>query len=258
MNRILPFGVSALNTNSSKFNLDAGSVLIGLNAGTSLTDIDNVFIGNSAGNKSLLVGESIFIGMYAGENIETGRKSIIIGNDKSTNSLNKNDIISIGYNNIENDTIGIGSNISCVGTDNVLLGKDIVCEGFNTFTYGNNLTVKNSYYFIDSLIVHDNKLLLDGFDKIGLINIKSNTNIYTSNLFYIQYEINNFIKMPEIMFIKETDIIFKFLTKEGQNFEFDLGFYQDHSNLINFNFRKKYEVEFSDQTSKITILNQHY
>ena len=238
MNRILPFGVSALNTNSSKFNLDAGSVLIGLNAGTSLTDIDNVFIGNSAGNKSLLVGESIFIGMYAGQNIETGRKSIIIGNDKATNSVNKNDIISVGYNSIENSSIGIGSNIYSVGTGNILVGKDIVCEGFNTYTYGNNLTVKNSYYFIDSLIVQDNKLLLDGFDKIGLIDIKANTNYYSSNLFYIQYELNNLIKSPETMFMKETDIIFKFIPREGQNFEFNLGFYMNSCNLINFNFKR--------------------
>lgn len=237
MNSILPFGVSRLNTATSKFNLDSGSVIIGLDAGTQLSDIDNVFIGNSAGSKSTMVSESIFIGMYAGQVIETAKKSIIIGKDESSSYLNKNNIISIGYNNIENESVGIGSNIVCTGSNNFLMGKDIVCDTYNSYLYGKDINVVNSEYFYDSLLKFDNNILLDGFNKIGLLDISVNTNIYKSNIFYVQYDFNNYLKMPSNIFTKETDIIFKFKPTTGKSFNFNLGFFINNSNLVTFNFK---------------------
>jgi len=233
MNTILPTGISRLNTASSKFNLESGSVLIGLNAGTQLEEIDNVFIGNSAGAESTFVSESVFLGIYAGQYVRTGKKSIIIGNDKSSTYLDKTNILSIGFNNIERETIGIGSNIISSGNNNVLVGRNIDVDSYNVYAYGNDINVKNSIYFIDKLTYDNPRILLEGYEKIGIVDIFTRTNYNDSNLFYIQYDINNY-KQNNI-FTQETDIIIKF--KPKRDFNFDMGFYIDSCNLINFNFK---------------------
>jgi hypothetical protein len=250
MNTILPSGISRLNTTSSKFNLDTGSVLIGLDAGTQLSDIDNVFIGNSAGSKSTAVSESIFLGMYAGQDIQTGKKSIIIGHDKSTQYLNKTNIISIGYNNISSETIGIGSNIISTGFHNALLGKDITSKGNNIFSHGKNINVTNSLYFFNSLLYHNNDIYIEGFNKIGLLDIRANTNYYTSNLFHISYEFNSSIKYPNTIFTKETDIVLKFIPRMGHTFSFNLSFYNDNNKiLIDFVFKNNVIEYINNETS---------
>lgn len=259
MNSILPTGVSRLNTGSSTFNFDTGSVLIGIDAGRQLTDINNVFIGNNAGSKSTAVSESIFIGNFAGQNIETGKRSIIIGEDKSSTYLNKANIISIGYNNIDNETIGLGSNILSTGSNNILLGKNISCYANNTYISGRQILVKGSDYFIDPLLVKDTSILLNGFNRIGLLNIKSNTNYYSSNQFYIAYEFNHFIKGANTIFSKESDIMFQFKPKLSQSFDFNLGFYKDNSNLVNFNFKNNQIIYTSSQgLNQSIILNNVY
>lgn len=247
MNTILPFGISRLNTASSKFNLDSGSVLIGLDTGTQLTDIDNVFVGNVAGSKSTAVSESIFLGMYAGQDIQTAKKSIIIGNDKSTQYLNKNNIVSIGYNDISAETIGIGSNIVSTGNNNVLVGRDINCSGNTVFSYGKTINTKNSLYFFNSFIRHNNDIYIDGFNKIGLLDIKSNTDYNNSNLFHISYEFNQNVKYPNTIFRNETDIIFKFLPKTESTFNFNLSFYDDNSKLL---------IEFVFKNNVIEYINR--
>ena len=249
MNSILPFGNSRLDTNSSKFNLDTGNVLIGLDAGTQLQNIDNVFIGNSAGSKSTMVSESIFLGIYAGQNIVTGKKSIIIGDDQSTSYINKENIVSIGYNKINNDGIGIGSNITSSGINNIAIGKNISCYANNAYSYGKNLMIKNSEYFFNSLLLNDNNILLDGFNTIGLLDIKSNTNYYLSSNIYISYDFNNYIKYPDTIFTNETDIIFQFKPKKGVKFDFNLGFYKGTCNIVNFNFKQNSIIYTNRETS---------
>jgi hypothetical protein len=250
MNTILPFGISRLNTASSKFDIDSGSVLIGLDTGTQLSDIDNVFIGNSAGSKSTVVSESVFLGMYAGQEIQTGKKSIIIGNDKSTQYLNKNNIVSIGYNDISAETVGIGSNIISTGNYNVLAGRDINSSGDTVFSYGKTINTKNSLYFFNSFIRHNNDIYIDGFNKIGLLDIKSNTNYYSSNLFHISYEFNQSIMFPNTIFRNETDIIFKFMPKAGNIFNFNLSFYDDnHKILIDFVFKNNAIEYINNETA---------
>lgn len=235
MNTILPTGISRLNTASSKFNLESGSVIIGLNAGTQLEEINNVFVGNSAGSESTFVSESVFLGMFAGEYIKTGKKSIIIGHDTSSTYLNKTNILSIGFNNIEKESIGIGSNISCEGNNNVLLGRNISTKSYNSYAYGNSINIQSSAFFLDTLQQFDSRILLDGFNKIGLIDIITHTNFKYSNLFYIQYDINNYVRVPDTIFTRETEIIIKF--KPTGDFNFNIGFYIDSYNLINFNIK---------------------
>jgi hypothetical protein len=262
MNTILPSGISRLNTASSKFNLDSGSVLIGLNAGLQLQEIDNVFVGNSAGAKGTFLSESILIGMYAGDDIVTGKKNIIIGDDKSAVYLDKNNIISIGFNNVENNSIAIGSNISCIGSNNILQGRNIVSESVNAFAYGKNLNIRNSEYFADSMVTANSSTLLEGFEKIGLLDIYTYTNINNSNLFYIRYDLNNYLKHPNSMFNLETDIVFHFKPTSGQNFNFNLGFYINETRLINFNFQNQ-EIKYTnkefifDVTETISLVNNN-
>ena len=262
MNTILPSGISRLNTASSKFNLDSGSVLIGLNAGLQLQEIDNVFVGNSAGAKGTYLSESVLIGMYAGDDIVTGKKNIIIGDDKSSVYLDKNNIISIGFNNVENNSIAIGSNITCVGSNNILQGRNIVAESLNAFAYGKNMNIKHSEYFADSLISANTATLSEGFDKIGLIDINTHTNIHSSNLFYIRYDVNNYIKIPNSMFLEETDIIFRFKPIQGQLFNFNLGFYINDNILINFKFQNQ-QIKYTnkefifDVTETISLTNNN-
>lgn len=262
MNTILPSGISRLNTASSKFNLDSGSVLIGLNAGLQLQEIDNVFVGNSAGAKGTFLSESILIGMYAGDDIVTGKKNIIIGDDKSAVYLDKNNVISIGFNNVENNSIAIGSNISCVGSNNVIQGRNIVSEAVNAFVYGKNMNIKNSEYFADSLIKANPITLLEGFEKFGLLDITSYTNIHSSEIFGIRYDINNFLRYPNTIFNFETDIIFKFKPIQGQMFDFDLGFFINDNRLINFNFKNQ-EIKYTnkefifDVTETISLTNNN-
>lgn len=244
-NSILALGTTVLSTVSSGFSLNTGSVLIGLEAGLELTAINNVFIGNTAGSKSTYVSESIFIGNFAGQYIETGKKSIIIGEDKSTTYLNKNNIVSIGYNSIDDNSIGIGSNIISAGTNNVLVGKNISAYASKAFSYGQDLAIKSSDCFRDTFIYTSNSILLEGFQRVGLINIKSNTNYYSSNLFFISYEIDQSIRGENTVFNKETDIIFQFKPVENQVFDFNLGFCEDNNKLFNFNFKSN-QIQYTN------------
>ena len=75
------------------------------------------------------------------------------------------------YNNVENNSIAIGSNITCVGSNNILQGRNIVAESLNAFAYGKNMNIKHSEYFADSLISANTATLSEGFDKIGLIDL---------------------------------------------------------------------------------------
>lgn len=237
MNTILPTGVSRLNTASSKFNLESGSVLIGLNAGTQLEELDNVFVGNSAGADSTYVSESIFLGIYAGQHIRTGKKNIIIGDDKSSTYLDKTNILSIGFNNIDRESVGIGSNITCVGSNNILVGRNIQSDSHNSYAYGKDINIRNTNYFIDTMMnVNTTSTLAQGFNAIGLIDIITATDYNASNIFHIQYDVNNNIKIPDTMFNRETDFILKFKPTDA-NFNFNIAFNIGTCNLVNFNFK---------------------
>lgn len=249
MNIILPSGLSRFDTSSSRFDTGS-SILIGQYAGKSLEEIGNVFIGNYAGEKAILVSDSVFMGMYAGQYIESANKSIIIGNDLSSKSINKDNILSIGFNNIEKETIGIGSNITSTGINNVIIGKDIDSYSTNSFVYGKDINIQSSYYFIDSLLYNDDTLLLDGYNKIGINDIILNTNILKSSKYYIKYHLNNTIKLPNTIFTNDTDIIFKF--KPTGSFSFNLEFNIDTCNLINLRFSDS-EILYVNRETKYDL-----
>jgi len=261
MNKILPIGLSITdNSISSKFNIGIENITIGQSAGLGSTGINNVFLGNRAGFNATNVSETLLIGMNAGTNILTGIRNIIIGEDTSK-ITNKLDTVSIGYNSIANNSIGVGLDIISIGNSNISYGLNINSYGINSISYGNYIDITNSLFFIDTLGIDNNYI-----DGIIVKNISGNTDYDTNSILYKRYDIDNNNKLNIIDY--NTDIILNFRINTYIAFKFSLGFYTDNTDInvftIDNNILYYNDIEYNIQEALLyesdnilRIVNKH-
>lgn len=194
MNNILPSGLPRFNSASvtNNINFNDQSVIIGEYAGKDLVlgsilypNYFNTFIGYKAGQSSLNVRDSIFVGKEAGINVLTGSNNIILGHDEN-NILNNtiNNTIALGFNTkTDTNTITIGYGQTNSGFHNIALGRFNDVFGSYNINIGNNNLMNNLNNSI--FIGNDNQNTWTANNSNVIIignNILDDSKLYFSNL----------------------------------------------------------------------------
>jgi len=228
MNNILPSGLTRFNTAgvTNNINFDNQSTIIGEFAGEDLKldadalyrNIDNTILGYKAGQYSINLAQSTFIGSEAGLYIGTGSNNLIIGRDHNYGfPIISYDVISVGfYNKSFANAVTIGFNNENIGFNNTLIGRDSFVAGNNNLLMGNNQSSKNGNNNVimgirntvdnamDSVVIGNNNVLNGTSGSILIGNNLYNDEAISMNIGDIVYQYSNsFIvnaeKVPDVI-----------------------------------------------------------
>jgi hypothetical protein len=215
MNNILPSGLTRFNTAgvTNNINFDNQSTIIGEFAGEDLkldTDglyrnIDNTMLGYKAGQYSINLAQSTFIGSEAGIYIGTGSNNLIIGRDHNYGfPIISYDVISVGYYNKSfANAVTIGFDNENIGPKNTLIGRENVVSGNNNVIIGNSQSSKSGNNnvimgnmntaddMMHSVIIGNNNIKKGSSESILIGNNVYNNDTILMNIGDIIYQYSN-------------------------------------------------------------------